>query len=415
LRGLARGSEGLVRASRRLLVTEAGLGLTAVAERHRERALAPASPPTSLIASAERGLLLATDLEQVAEQVVGEEQLATYGRLIVRYLEINQANAIVLQNGQAHILRYYQLCHVLSSAPAALALWGEGVVRAQHLQPSATITSANLTLVDLLFRQGRDEDVLVVYQALQPLLAEHRSTTDHLLLAMALLAIARLRPAAGYWCAGAGPATTGGAGVAGVGGNCGGGGDGGGGVASVGGERLVREFLESRSGESKENLGRASFVLAWLALGAGEAAAAHEILHCGQGMAERRRALRTNLRLLALARLGRLGEAVGLLEELVDSEDTPERPDRTKAKFAREVVREVVEEVARAADPSLATRLRQVFRRLDASAEVVDQTVLELLLLPIQWNSSVERRPVSEITSIRKHFRPRERERERRQ
>ena len=117
LRGLTRGSEGLVRASRRLLVTEAGLGLTAVAERHRERrALAPASPPTSLIASAERGLLLATDLEQVAEQVVGEEQLPTYGRLIVRwdavgttlaarYLEINQANAIVLQNGQAHILR----------------------------------------------------------------------------------------------------------------------------------------------------------------------------------------------------------------------------------------------------------------------------------------------------------------------
>ena len=115
--GLARRGEGLVRASRRLLVTEAGLGLTAVAERHRERrALAPASPPTSLLASAERGLLLATDLEGVAEQVVGEEQLATYGRLIVRwarvgatlatrYLEINQANTVVLQNGRAHILR----------------------------------------------------------------------------------------------------------------------------------------------------------------------------------------------------------------------------------------------------------------------------------------------------------------------
>jgi len=409
LRGLARGSEGLVRASRRLLVTEAGLGLAAVAERHRERrALAPASPPTSLLASAERGLLLATDLEGVAEQVVGEEQLATYGRLIVRYLEINQANTVVLQNGRAHILRYYQLCHILSSAPSALALWGEAVVRAEQLQPSATITSANLTLVDLLFRQGRDEEVVEVYQALQPLLAEHRTNTDHLVLAMALLAICRLRPATGYWCAGAGAGEAGGAKAGAAGGGAGGGASGG---APVGGERLVREFLESRREESKENLGRASFVLAWLALQAGEAAAGHDILHSPGDKSEVRRALRTNLRLVALARLHRPGEAVALLEGMVDREDMPERPDRTKARFAREVVREVVEEVAREADPTLATRLRQVFRRLDASAEVVEQTVLDMLLLPIQWNTSVERRPVSEITSIRKQFRPKERER----
>ena len=186
----------------------------------------------------------------------------------------------------------------------------------------------------------------------------------------------------------------------------------------------MREFLESRRGESKENLGRwgssnslsssssslssssfnsssslsisspttprASFVLAWLALQAGEAAAGHDILHSPGDRSEVRRALRTNLRLVALARLHRPGEAVALLEGMVDREDMPERPDRTKARFAREVVREVVEEVAREADPTLATRLRQVFRRLDASAEVVDQTVLEMLLLPIQWNTSVE-------------------------
>ena len=93
--------------------------------------------------------------------------------------------------GGTSLARYYQLCHILSSAPSALALWGEAVVRAEQLQPSATITSANLTLVDLLFRQGRDEEVVEVYQALQPLLAEHRANTDHLVLAMALLAICR--------------------------------------------------------------------------------------------------------------------------------------------------------------------------------------------------------------------------------
>ena len=50
-------------------------------------------------------------------------------------------------------------------------------------------------------------------------------------------------------------------------------------------------------------------------------------------------------------------------------------------------------------------RLRNLFRRLDSSAEIVEQSLLDLLLHPIQWEERIERRPVSDLTSLNRKYR----------
>ena len=144
-----------------------------------------------------------------------------------------------------------------------------------------------------------DAEVVEVYRDLQPTLANHRAPTDRLLISLALLALCRLSPDSGY----------------------------------QEGEQLVRGFLEHQGSGGAETLGRASFALSWLAMRAGEYAAAHGSLPLGK---HRRRILSLNLELATLCHLNRciIGthshpicrpeEAMELLESLIGGEDVPE-------------------------------------------------------------------------------------------
>ena len=49
--------------------------------------------------------------------------------------------------------------------------------------------------------------------------------------------------------------------------------------------------------------------------------------------------------------------------------------------------------------------MRSLFRRLDSNAEIVEQSLLDLLLHPIQWEERIERRPVSDLTSLNRKYR----------
>ena len=76
--------------SKRLIVTDASLGLTHVMaelnerlERHRGRHVEKIVPP-SLVASADRGLVLSSDLTRAADLVVGKEGLTVYKDLLLR-------------------------------------------------------------------------------------------------------------------------------------------------------------------------------------------------------------------------------------------------------------------------------------------------------------------------------------------
>ena len=143
-----------------------------------------------------------------------------------------------------------------------------------------------------------DAEVVEVYRSLQPMLTK-RAPTDRLLISLALLALCRLSPDSGY----------------------------------QEGEQLVRGFLEHQGSGGAETLGRASFALSWLAMRAGEYAAAHGSLPSGN---RRRRILSLNLELVALCNLNRciigtlshplcrLDEAMELLESLIGGEDEPE-------------------------------------------------------------------------------------------
>ena len=143
-----------------------------------------------------------------------------------------------------------------------------------------------------------DAEVVEVYRSLQPMLTK-RAPTDRLLISLALLALCRLSPDSGY----------------------------------QEGEQLVRGFLEHQGSGGAETLGRASFALSWLAMRAGEYAAAHGSLPLGN---QRRRLLSLNLELATLCNLNRciigtlshplcrLDEAMELLESLIGGEDEPE-------------------------------------------------------------------------------------------
>ena len=76
---------------KRLIVTDASLGLTHVMaelnerlERHRGRGPVEKIVPPSLVASADRGLVLSSDLTRAADLVVGKEGLTVYKDLLLR-------------------------------------------------------------------------------------------------------------------------------------------------------------------------------------------------------------------------------------------------------------------------------------------------------------------------------------------
>ena len=77
--------------SKRLIVTDASLGLTHVMaelnerlERHRGKPVVEKIVPPSLVASADRGLVLSSDLTRAADLVVGKEGLTGYKDLLLR-------------------------------------------------------------------------------------------------------------------------------------------------------------------------------------------------------------------------------------------------------------------------------------------------------------------------------------------
>ena len=78
--------------SKRLIVTDASLGLTHVMaelneRQERQRGRGPPVEkivPPSLVASADRGLVLSSDLTRAADLVVGKEGLTVYKDLLLR-------------------------------------------------------------------------------------------------------------------------------------------------------------------------------------------------------------------------------------------------------------------------------------------------------------------------------------------
>jgi len=354
--------------SQRLIVTEASLGLTHVMGELRERQERGKSAEKmclpSLTASADRGLVLGSDLTRASDMVDGEEGLAVFKELLLKFIELNKGNKLVLINAQHHLLKYYQFCHILCCGQAALAVWKAEGVKQLHALSSPIAANLHLTLLNCLFREEMDAEVVEVYRGLQPMLVK-RAPTDRLLISLALLALCRLSPDSGY----------------------------------QEGERLVKGFLEHQGSGGAETLGRASFALSWLAIRAGEYAAAHGSLPLGN---QRRRLISLNLELATLCNLNRLEEATELLESLIGGDDVPEG---VTLKLSRESVKLLVEKVGSASNENLTARLRSLFRRLDSSAEIVEQSLLDLLLHPIQWEERVERRPVSDLTSLNRQYR----------
>jgi len=334
--------------SQRLIVTEASLGLTHVMGELRERQERGKSAEQmvlpSLTASAARGLVLSSDLTRASDMVVGEEGLTVFRELL---------------------LKYYQLCHILCCGQAALAVWKSEEVKQLHALNSPLSANLHLILLNCLFREEMDAEVVEVYRGLQPLMVDQRAPTDRLLISLAVLALCKHNPDSGY----------------------------------QEGEQLVRGFLEHQGSGGAETLGRASFALSWLAMRAGEYGAAHGSLPLGN---QRKRLLSLNLELATLCHLNRLDEAMELLESLSGGEDVPEG---VKLRLSREAVKLLVEKVGGASNENLTARLRSLFRRLDSSAEIVEQSLLDLLLHPIQWEERVERRPVSDLTSLNRQYR----------
>jgi len=355
--------------SQRLIVTEASLGLTHVMGELRERQergkQAEKMVLPSLTASAARGLVLSSDLTRASDMVVGEEGLTVFRELLIKFIELNKGNKLVLINAQPHLLKYYQLCHILCCGQAALAVWKSEEVKQLHALNSPLSANLHLILLNCLFREEMDAEVVEVYRGLQPLMVDQRAPTDRLLISLAVLALCKHNPDSGY----------------------------------QEGEQLVRGFLEHQGSGGAETLGRASFALSWLAMRAGEYGAAHGSLPLGN---QRKRLLSLNLELATLCHLNRLDEAMELLESLSGGEDVPEG---VKLRLSREAVKLLVEKVGGASNENLTARLRSLFRRLDSSAEIVEQSLLDLLLHPIQWEERVERRPVSDLTSLNRQYR----------
>jgi hypothetical protein len=170
--GISQLSRKLARDSyaRRLIYTDSYLGLTSVHASQEEELLQLQKRQnlmnlkSRIISSAEKGLLLSTDLDNISLMAIEKDDLTVYKDIILRIIELNQDSKISMLNAGIQINKFYQLCHLMNAADIAMDLFKDDHAKKVIAKNNSIAGYSLLLLTNLLFKSHKFSHIIKVHE-----------------------------------------------------------------------------------------------------------------------------------------------------------------------------------------------------------------------------------------------------------
>jgi len=322
-----------------------------------------------IIASANSGVVLSSDLESIGTMVrldagidESKSDLKQYKDILNKFISLNKESKISLVNAVPHIIKFYQLCHLLGAPEIALDLFNDETVKETF--PMNCNVESYLLLMNLLFKSEKYWDVLSVFEQMDLDKLERTNETNSIL-TLTLLALVKLDQTDSLSKA----------------------------------TMLMKPFMDVESQGQFLGIGkgRLSNIYAWLAYKDGDYLTAYEIVQAHR----KESSIGINIKLLTLLKMGKVIDTIFLLENNIIDLVGTDTLSHQKPKLCREVIQLMVHAVKESEDKEVISRLTDVFSKLDFVAEVVDESIEDLLCVPITFGP-VQPKKKGEIHTLRK-------------
>eukprot|EP00092_Neocalanus_flemingeri_P001478 GFUD01001576.1.p1 GENE.GFUD01001576.1~~GFUD01001576.1.p1 ORF type:complete len:405 (-),score=92.70 GFUD01001576.1:64-1143(-) len=324
-----------------------------------------------IISSADKGLLLSTDLDSISLMVGSVSDLILYKNMLKRFIELNQNSKIALVNAAAHVSKFFQLCHLLDAPDLALEMLNDENIRQIFLMSSSLACFSHLLLMNLLFKSNRHREVIRVFEQID-LSQFEKNYETHSIISLTMLSLIKLNKPGAF-------AT---------------------------GTQFMESYMDvtNPSGLLAQGKGRLTYTYAWLACKDENYQTAYEIVHAESNVTKEN--LKTNLKLFTLLKMEKTVDVILHLEDIIENYDGPERMRNQKPQFCKEVIQLLVKAVKESPDKEHVSRLKSIFSKLDYAAEITDSSIEDLLLLPVDNVGSVQRKRTSELDALRRRYKP---------
>ena len=358
---------------RRLIYTDSYLGLCSVYAKQEEQLLQLQKRQnlrnlrSRIILSAEKGLLLSTDLDNISFMAVDKDDLAVYRDIIIRFIELNNDHKVSMLNAVTQINKFYQLCHLMNAADTALDLFKNNHVKKVITMNNGIAGHSLLLLINLLVKSHKFSHIIKVYEEMD---LSHLETSYEApsIFHLFMLALIKMNQQEGFA------------------------------QATV----LMDKIMKV---QNPGEVGKGRYPYAWLACMEERYAAAYEIVH-HEPTKGPKRSLQTNMKLFTLLKMDKPVDTISVLEDIIKTAaEGPERPNQQKPTLCREVIQLLVAAAKDCRDDKLLSRLKIVFSKLDNAAEITDKSIEDLLFLPVDGGSgSNQRKRETNLDDLRRRF-----------
>jgi len=339
-----------------------------------------------IIASANKGILLSSDVEIVSQLIVvsgaGVEDLEDidqsvsdlmfYKDILNKFISLNKHSKISMVHAVSHVTKFYQLCHLMTTPDLALELFDNPDVKEVIPVNSDLASYSHLVLINLLFKVKKYEEVIRVYEEMEiSRFQKHYETNS--ILTLILLAIVKLKLPESFA------------------------------KATV----LVEEFLteDNQAMALGQEKGRLTNIYAWLSCMDGNYPTAYEII---QAQSKHVDCAKINLKLFTLLKMSKIVEAIFALEDVIGRFGGPGRIQYYKPRICKEVIQDLVQAVNESKDGEIVLSMKGVFSKLDFVAEIVEDSIEDLLFEPIKYRMNNLKSPSDGLVDLRKNFSPKQ-------
>jgi len=360
-------SNVLQKSPNRLLFTDSFLGLNsvhAVQEQDLAKLLRQSTrniqvERSRILASAEKGLLLSRDLDILGCMAVDSADITLYQNTVLRFLELTQASKISQLNAGPHIYKLCQLHHLLNDHNHCTQFLKEENVKKVFQMDAKLAIQSYLLLYNLLFKNRKFSAIIKHNRDLD--MSEFDNSFDsRSFLTILMLAFVK--------------------------------------SGEPGSFSQATQIMNSHSGPGRVH-GRLTHAYAWLACKDGDHAVAYEIVH-----PDSNNSLKINIQVFSLLELGKLEDAISVLEKFIQTNVGPDRPERRRPLLCREVVQKLAEAVKNSEDKELVFKLKKTFMELDTAAEITESGIEDLLLIPMDSVGTSQRNRISSMEDLKRNY-----------
>jgi len=362
------------RSHNRFLFTDRFLGLTTLHESQQQELQQLQKRGTQnlqtqrsrILVSADQGVLLSRDLDILSTMALDNADIIIYQNSVLRFLELSKASKISQLNAGPHIFKLCQLHHLHNNYDLCQQLLEDKSVKEVFMMNSKLASHSYLLLNNMLFKNKKFGDIIRINTELNLSLLDKYYNTRSLLTLVMLALIKSEEP------------------------GC---------FAQA--THILNTFNSHRAPE--QLVGRLAHAYAWLACKDGDHAAGYEIVQADNKSSKN--SLHINLQVFTLLELGRSEDAVYVLDKFIQTRAGPERLDEKRPLLCREVIQKLVTAVKDSEDQEMIGLLRMVFSKLDTVAEITDDGIEELLVIPIDSLGSAERKSLTSMQDLRRKYR----------